>query len=135
VDRGPRARDHDWVSGAPHRVLVVDDEPFVLKIAQRVLERDGIEVFGAGTGEEALAVMVMKPELGLVLLDSQLPDMSGEQVLEAMRVRQLTIPVLLTSGFGSDLLPTPEDFANLRGFLPKPYPVAQLSARVRELLS
>jgi CheY-like chemotaxis protein len=55
-------------------VLVVDDEPFVVKIAQRVLERDGIEVLVAATGEEALAMMAAHPELALVILDSSLPD-------------------------------------------------------------
>jgi DNA-binding NtrC family response regulator len=115
-------------------VLVVDDEPFVVKIAQRVLERDGIDVLTAGTGEEALAVMAEHPELALVLLDSSLPDMNAEQLLGVMLDRQITTPVLLSSGFGADALPTSEQFANVCGFLPKPYPVAQLSRRVSELL-
>lgn len=122
------------MSESPPRVLVVDDEPFVVKIAQRVLERDGFEVLVAGTGEEALAVMAAHPELALVLLDSSLPDMNAERVLELMRDGGLRTPVLLSSGFGADSLPTAEQFANVCGFLPKPYPVAQLSARVRELL-
>jgi CheY-like chemotaxis protein len=122
------------VSESPPRVLVVDDEPFVVKIAQRVLERDGIEVLTAGTGEEALAVMAAHPELELVLLDSSLPDMNAQRVLELMRDGGFNTPVLLSSGFGADSLPTAEQFANVCGFLPKPYPVAQLSARVRKLL-
>jgi DNA-binding NtrC family response regulator len=116
------------------RVLVVDDEPFVVKIAQRVLQRDGIEVLTAGTGEEALEVMVAQPDISLVILDSSLPDMNAERVLELMHVRALTIPVLLSSGFGADSLPSTEQFPNIRGFLPKPYPVAQLSAQVGAIL-
>jgi CheY-like chemotaxis protein len=122
------------VSESPPRVLVVDDEPFVVKIAQRVLERDGLAVLSASTGEEALALMAAHPDIVLVLLDASLPDMNAEGVLEQMRVRGLTIRVLLSSGFGADSLPSATEFENVRGFLPKPYPVAQLSARVRELL-
>jgi two-component system cell cycle sensor histidine kinase/response regulator CckA len=116
------------------RVLVVDDEPFVVKIAQRVLERDGIEVLTAATGEEALAVMTAHRDISLILLDSSLPDVNAELMLELMRDRGFSTPVLLSSGFGADSLPNSKQFANVCGFLPKPYPVAQLSARVRELL-
>ena len=134
--------DHSGVSestglgrgAASPRVLVVDDEPFVVSIAQRVLERDGLVVFRAGDGNEALAVLAANPDISLVLLDSNLPDMNAQTVLELMRDRGLTASVLLTSGFGAESVPNSEQFANVRGFLPKPYPVAQLSARVRELL-
>jgi CheY-like chemotaxis protein len=115
-------------------VLVVDDEPFVLKIADRVLSRDGLEVITADNGEDALARMQEHPEVLLVLLDSNLPDMNAERVLELMRDRGLKFPVLLSSGFGADSLPTERDFANVRGYLPKPYPVSQLSATVRGLI-
>jgi DNA-binding response OmpR family regulator len=134
VDLGLGPRDHVLVSESPPRVLVVDDEPFVVKIAQRVLQRDGIEVLTAGDGEEALALLAANPDIALILLDSSLPDMNAEHVLELMRDRGLSTRVLLSSGFGADSLPTAEQFANVCGFLPKPYPVAQLSARVRELL-
>jgi DNA-binding response OmpR family regulator len=79
-------------------------------------------------------VMAAHPELALVLLDSSLPDMDAQRVLELMRDAGLHTPVLLSSGFGADSLPTAEQFANVCDFLPKPYPVAQLSARVREVL-
>jgi two-component system cell cycle sensor histidine kinase/response regulator CckA len=123
------------VSESPPRVLVVDDEPFVVKIAQRVLEREGIEVLTAATGDEALALLSANPDIALILLDSSLPDMNAERVLELMRDRGSSTKVLLSSGFGAESLPNSEQFANVCGFLPKPYPVAQLAARVREVLS
>lgn len=135
MDIGLGPRDHARVSESPPRVLVVDDEPFVVKIAQRVLQRDGIEVFTAGTGEEALAILAAHPDIDLVILDSSLPDINAEQVLELMRDRQITTPVLLSSGFGADALPSSEHYTNVCGVLPKPYPIAQLSMRVLELLS
>jgi two-component system cell cycle sensor histidine kinase/response regulator CckA len=115
-------------------VLVVDDEPFVVKIAQRVLQRDGIEVLTAGTGQQALDVLAAHADIALILLDSSLPDMNAERVLELMREAGFSTPVLLSSGFGAESLPTATQFANVCGFLPKPYPVSQLSSRVGEVL-
>lgn len=134
MDITARAREHALVPESPRRVLIVDDEPFVVKIAQRVLERDGFEILVAGDGEEALAVMAAHPDISLILLDSSLPDMNAEQVLELMRDRGFAMPVLLSSGFGAESVPNSHQFANVCGFLPKPYPVVQLSARVRELI-
>jgi DNA-binding NtrC family response regulator len=79
-------------------------------------------------------MMAAHPELALVILDSSLPDMNAERVLELMHDSGFGTPVLLSSGFGAESLPTAEQFSNVCGFLPKPYPVAQLSASVRELL-
>lgn len=116
------------------RVLIVDDEPMVLKIADRVLSREGVEVLTADSGQSALSGMEQHPEVLMVLLDSNLPDMNAEQVLELMRGRGLNIPVVLSSGHGTEGLPTERDFANIRGYLPKPYSVSQLSAMVRSVL-
>jgi CheY-like chemotaxis protein len=122
-------------AGPSPRVLVVDDEPFVVKIAQRVLERDGLEVLSASTGEEALTVLTANPSISLILLDSNLPDMNAQGFLELMRDRGFSTKVLLSSGLGEDSMPAAADFPNVSGFLSKPYPVSQLSMKVRELLA
>ena len=116
------------------RVLVVDDEPFVRKIAERVLQRSEIEVISASNGTEALEALAGSDDIALILLDASLPDMNAERVLEVMRDRGDQRPVLLSSGFGQESLPTEGEFENVRGFLPKPYSVAKLTERIRELL-
>ncbi|KIG15391.1 sensory box histidine kinase/response regulator [Enhygromyxa salina] len=115
-------------------MLVVDDEPAVRKIAERVLQRISIEVVTANDGEQALAQLAEHPDIGLILLDATLPDMHADRLLDLMRARGFTTPVLLSSGFGEDCLPGSEEFPNVRGFLPKPYSVATLSERVQKLL-
>jgi two-component system cell cycle sensor histidine kinase/response regulator CckA len=122
------------VSASAPRVLVVDDEPAVRKIAERVLQREGFEVVSAGDGEQALAALAEHEDIALILLDSSLPDMNAERVLELMRERGFGTRVLLSSGFGEDSLPNAERFPNVCGFLAKPYPVAKLSQTIRELL-
>ena len=119
---------------APPRVLVVDDEVIILEIAGRVLEREGYEVVRATTGEGALAAMAEHQDIALVLLDASLPDINAERVLELMRERGIATPVLLSSGYSSGV-PGTESFANVVGFLGKPYSVRALGTRVRELVS
>ena len=134
MDSPRRSRDHVGVPGSKQRVLVVDDEPAVRKIAERVLQRVSIEVVSANDGKQALALLASHADIGLILLDASLPDMNAERLLDLMRTQGFTTPVLLSSGFGEDCLPNASEFPNVRGFLAKPYPVAKLSARVQELL-
>jgi CheY-like chemotaxis protein len=122
------------VSVSNQRVLVVDDEPAVRKIAERVLQRVSIEVVSAGDGKQALEQLAKYPDIGLILLDASLPDMNAERLLELMKAQGFTTPVLLSSGFGEDCLENADQFPNVRGFLAKPYPVAKLAARIQELL-
>ena len=123
------------VSDAKARVLVVDDEPVVRKIAERVLNRESIEVVTAIDGGQAMAAMAEYDDIGLILLDASLPDMNAERVLELMQEAGITIRVVLSSGFGEESLPTREQFPIVCGYLPKPYSVAQLAQKVRELLA
>lgn len=129
--RGQSAQDHD-VSADKPKVLVVDDERSVRTIAERVLKRHDIEVVSVADGDEALEVLAGDPDIDLVLLDSSMPNMSGEQVLAHMRDRGYSPQVLLSSGFGDEL--DRERYPNLKGQLAKPYSIRQLAARVLELL-
>lgn len=65
------------------RILVVDDEPSLLRLLQVTLENEGYEVFLAGDGETALR-RVTTEEPDLVLLDVMMPMQDGWQVLEEM---------------------------------------------------
>lgn len=123
------------MSDAKPRVLVVDDEPVVRKIAERVLNRETIEVISAVNGTEAMQALSDHPDIALILLDASLPDMNAERVLELMHEAKNTTRVVLSSGFGEESLPTAEQFPNVVGYLPKPYSVAQLAQKVRELLT
>ena len=123
------------MSEAKQRVLVVDDEPVVRKIAERVLRREKIEVVTASDGGQAMEALAANTDIGLILLDASLPDMNAERVLELMQAAGNTTQVLLSSGFGEESLPTREQFPNVCGYLPKPYSVAKLAEKVRELLA
>jgi DNA-binding response OmpR family regulator len=79
------------------RVLVVDDEPRVAAMLKETVSYLGYEVEVAPTGEDALHVL---PEFRprVVLLDISLPGISGETVLERLRVTFPHVPVIMVTG-------------------------------------
>src|SRR5919106_6685053 len=72
--------------GRDVRVLVVDDEPMVLEVVSRYLERDGYIVDAAADGAEALEMFERRPP-HLVILDLMLPSIPGLEVLRELRRR------------------------------------------------
>jgi two-component system cell cycle sensor histidine kinase/response regulator CckA len=89
-------------------VLLVDDEPIVLKSAKRLLERKQYKVFVADTGMSAISVFKEnRAQIGVVLLDLSMPDMDGEETLERLLEVDPKAKVILFSGYArnSDLEP------------------------------
>lgn len=127
MDFAPTASQYPPVTRA--RVLVADDEPAVRRVAERVLGRE-YEVTAVADGDEALEQLISRPGFALVLLDASMPRMSGRRVLETMRERGDATPVVICSGFGDDAGAQQQEFANLRGYLAKPYTLMQLLACV-----
>jgi CheY-like chemotaxis protein len=111
------------------RVLVADDEPAVRRVAERVLGRE-YDVTAVDDGDSVLEQLAARPGFALVLLDSAMPRMSGQRVLELMRERGDATPVVICSGYGDDAGTDAQAFPNLRGYLAKPYTLAQLLACV-----
>lgn len=83
----------------PARVLVVDDEPHIVRLLSYLLQVEGYEVAVAYDGEEALSVAASFAPDGL-LLDLQIPKLSGQAVLERLRAdpRFAGLKILVLSG-------------------------------------
>jgi two-component system response regulator ResD len=116
------------------RVLVVDDEPTIVEVVGRYLERAGYEAAGAADGFEALeAIAAQRPDL--VVLDLMLPGIDGIEVMR--RLRELPGPplavILLTArGEESDRLVGLRQGAD--DYVVKPFSPAELVARVGAVL-
>jgi two-component system KDP operon response regulator KdpE len=114
------------------RVLVVDDEPGILRAVQTNLGRHDFRVETAGTGRDALeAYARVRPDL--VLLDLGLPDMDGLDVLRAIRERANT-PVVVLSARGAERDKVTALDSGADDYLTKPFGVDELLARVRVAL-
>lgn len=111
-------------------ILVVEDDPVVLRLCQTVLERQGFRVLAAADATEALGFSLPAAGLDLALVDIMLPGRSGTQLVERLRSDGMTAPVICMSGF------PPCDLPNLScaAFLPKPFTPNQLLSLVRGLI-
>lgn len=94
---GVMARVEAEIAAQEASLLVVDDEPAVLKVTQRILERRGYRVTACHSAEEALALLE-KGEFDVVLSDVQMPGMGGLGLLRAVRELEAELPVILVTG-------------------------------------
>jgi len=108
-------------------VLVVDDEPTVLRVARARLERMGYSVLMANDGAEALDVFRANCDrIGLVLLDLAMPHMDGWATLTALRAISPGIRAVLASGYEEGQVMQGDHPEQPQSFLQKPYGVDDL---------
>jgi two-component system, OmpR family, response regulator MprA len=116
------------------KVLVVDDERAVRESLRRALELEGYEVELAGDGEEALERLSAPAAADAVILDVLMPGIDGLEVCRRLRSDANAVPVLmLTARAEVDSRVAGLD-AGADDYLPKPFALAELLARLRALL-
>ncbi len=114
------------------RVLVVDDEPQILRALQTNLRGAGYDVDTASTAADALATAALRPP-DAVILDLVLPDGRGTDVCRELR-RWSTAPVLLLSVVGEEREKVAALDAGADDYVEKPFGVDELLARLRAAL-
>jgi len=113
-----------------HTILIVDDEPAIRRFLAPYLEAEGYAVIEAATGREALAA---SQDADVVLLDLGLPDLDGEEVLQALPPwNRARVIVLSVRGREQDKVRALDLGAS--DYLTKPFGLAELAARIRALL-
>ncbi len=118
------------VQGGRERILVVEDEPSIRGLIQRVLEQAGYAVRYASNGDDGLAT-VTEGDFDLVISDVIMRGMSGPELAREIETRLPGTPVLLVSGYpGGPEEVNPQQVA----FLAKPFTRETLLAKVREVL-
>jgi DNA-binding response OmpR family regulator len=113
------------------RILVVDDEPDILRFVERALRGDGHEVTTAHDGLGGLQAACAKPTPDLVVLDLLLPRLDGRAVLAAMLMHTPNLRVIVLSAVGDVKARVTCLEAGAADYLAKPFAVAELLARVR----
>ncbi len=130
IEKKERARD---LTGSG-TVLLVEDEDSVRKFAARALRRQGYAVLEAGNGIEALEVKAAHDgAIDLVVSDIVMPEMDGPTLLKELRKTNPDLKIIFMSGYADDALSSldsGEEFA----FLPKPFQLAELVTKVKEII-
>jgi two-component system OmpR family response regulator len=116
-----------------HRLLVVDDEPFILDAVAASLRFLGFEVETAATGQAALR-QARETEPDLIVLDVMLPDVDGFAVVRRLREEGATVPVICRTA--KDTQQDKVTGLGLGGddYMTKPFGLEELAARVRAVL-
>jgi two-component system cell cycle sensor histidine kinase/response regulator CckA len=134
---GPSSAPEWRTSG---RVLVVDDEPMVARLTAMVLEHVGLQPTIGHTGADAIELLrqsLTEPQTDwyrVIVVDLTMPDLSGQEVLELIRILAPEVPVVLTSGFSEQQLRQRGMFSGFDGFLQKPFRMSSLVEVLQGLL-
>ena len=115
------------------KVLIVDDDPSICKLLEKVMHSNDLETTVADSGQAALHLL-KDHAYDIILMDVMLGDMEGFEVIRALRSQGIKTPVMIVSGRN-------EDYDSLYGlsigaddYITKPFSVREVLARVRSVL-
>ena len=117
-------------------ILLVEDEDAVRVFSTRALRNKGYNVLEARSGEEALTVIEKEggENIDLIITDVVMPQMDGPTMYKAIRERWPDMKVVFVSGYTEDRLREQFTSGEVIWFLPKPFTLKQLAAKVKEVL-
>jgi len=131
----PKAAPSNEIPTGKERVLLIDDEEFLIRSVKPMLERLGYRVAACTLPLEALEMFRSQPEaFDLVITDQTMPLMTGEKLAqELLRIRP-DIPIILCTGF-SELIHEEEVKAGgIREFILKPFSISEIAQKIRGAL-
>jgi CheY-like chemotaxis protein len=116
-------------------VLLVDDEEVVREIGSDMLKALGLKCLTAANGTEGIEIFKKNSaEIKLVILDIEMPGISGEKVFHILRELRPEINILIASGYGREYLESEVFKCKISNFIPKPFKIEQLSYQVKKLI-
>ncbi|CDZ66763.1 Putative sensor histidine kinase with a response regulator receiver domain [Neorhizobium galegae bv. orientalis] len=122
------------IPGGNEKILVVEDDPRVRRIAVSRLTQLGYRVIEASNGREALEQLGQHDGIHLLFTDIVMPGgMTGDELAAEVRARRPGIKVLFTSGYAEPAI-AGRELAQSGSWLKKPYTARELAVRLRELL-
>ncbi len=115
------------------RVLIIDDDPAICRLLEKVMKSNDLEAMVAHSGTQALAIL-QKQSFDVIILDIVLGDMEGFDIIKSLRDRNVNTPIIIVSG-------RDEDYDSLYGlsigaddYITKPFRPVVLGAKVKALI-
>src|SRR5262249_3125148 len=134
---GPESAQRTRVDpvGSGETVLLVEDEDMVRNVTTLLLESLGYRVLEAANGQQAKRLFETSSEkIDLLMTDVVMPDITGQEVAEALLVRDPSLAVIFQSGYTDDVMVRQGIWDVQVAFLKKPFSREVLSQKVREVL-
>ena len=117
-------------------ILLVEDEEAVRSFAARALRMRGYNVLEAGGGEEALEIVKREGDkIDLVITDVVMPNMDGPTMVRHVKALKPDMEVIFMSGYAEEAFRRNDQTSENIHFLPKPFGLKQLAAKVKEVLA
>jgi CheY-like chemotaxis protein len=122
------------VRGAGERILVVEDNPDVRRVAVRQITELGYEVVEADSGAAGLEILTLDHGIELVFSDIVMPGMTGIDMVQAARRDRPGLKALFTTGFTSAAAASTGRVTGADMLISKPYRISELATKLREAL-
>ncbi len=119
----------------PHKVLIVDDEPHMLRVTELSLRKGGFEILSARNGREAVEA-ALREHPALIVMDVLMPEVDGLTALRQLKQNPETnpIPVIMLTARGHVMTRQEAGESGAALFLTKPFSPTQLLLEARRLI-
>jgi DNA-binding response OmpR family regulator len=115
------------------RILVVDDDPTVLKSCQRVLEAEGFDVYLVPSADKALEAM-RNDDFALLLVDIKMPQRDGIYLMTEIKKEWPHIPIIVMSGYDTEQTVQQAMETGATSFIAKPFTPTELLNALQKVL-
>ncbi len=127
--------EKEATEGGTETILLVEDEPTILRMTRMMLERKGYTVLSAATPSEA--IIIAKEHVGaieLLMTDVVMPEMNGRDLAAKLIELHPNIKLLFMSGYTADVISHQGVLDDMVEFIQKPFSMADMAEKVREVL-
>jgi two-component system, cell cycle sensor histidine kinase and response regulator CckA len=130
-----KKEEKEKVVGGTERIIVIEDESPVGRMMRDMLGALGYHITVCMSGEDGLRELSTPGvDYDLLILDLNLPKVSGREVLQRLREFNTTIPVIVSTGYGDHVLDEQNVRSSIQGYIQKPYDEYEIGHLVRRVL-
>jgi two-component system, cell cycle sensor histidine kinase and response regulator CckA len=127
----PTPRERVAVGEDAPLILIVDDEPGILRATERGLTGAGMRVLTAGSATVALELLAARDDVAVLVTDQTMPEMTGLDLAEQVRARHPSLPIILSTGYIGRVSPERLQQLRIEAVLEKPYTLTQLTDAIQ----
>ena len=125
---------HSKLERGTGQIIIIDDEKDVAGVIGGMLESLGYHVTIVDSGRKAINLFKKKKRFDVVILDLNMPKMSGKETFEKLKKIDPKIPVIISTGYSDRDMDVSQWQDPVDAFLQKPYPIEELSKAIRLIL-